>query len=226
MGYDHDACAPIGELVDHPPHGSPRKRIHAGRRLIEKDRRRFMHYRSAESDSLFPASRQRGRKHPCLAAEFSCGKNPFLSLFADAIVHAVKAGIEIEVFADRDVVVERELLRHVPDSGAYRSGTESFGFPKERDASRRWIDQPADDLDGCCLAGAVCSQQAVDVAVADFQLKILHRLEFSENLVEILCTDNDVLLIYGWRGFRKLRSRVAAAHLPQLAYESVFECRL
>ena len=64
------------------------------------------------------------------------------------------------------------------------------------------------------------------IVLADFQLKILDRLEGSELLVQVLGADHDLLPLDRRRRLRKGRNDVSAAHLAQLAHKGVFERRL
>ena len=119
MGNDYNSSPPIGELVDHPPHVASRQRVHAGGGLIQKVRLGLVHHSGAKCHPLLPAARERLRQHSRLSTQLRSFEHPFLPLFAHAFIHAVKPCVKIQVLADGEVTVKRELLRHVSNPGAH-----------------------------------------------------------------------------------------------------------
>src|SRR5215471_10789254 len=185
-----------------------------------------MHYSSAKSYALFPAAGERLRQHPLFAFELRSVEHPFLALFAHAFVNAIQPGIKIQVFADGEVIVERELLRHVPNPGAHFCRTQIFRFSQERDASGRWIDEATNDLDRGGFSSAIGTQESVDIAITHFELEILDCLERSETLIQVFRADDHILLFQRRGRFRKRWNSMSTSHLPQLTDEGVFKCRL
>src|SRR5205085_12359635 len=55
------------------------------------------------------------------------------------------------------------------------------------------FEQTAEHLDRRRLARAVCAEQAIDFAVTDFEIDVLHGLEIAELFAQIISTDGDCL---------------------------------
>src|SRR5207249_9231705 len=112
---DEDRGALVRELIDHGPERAAGDRIHARRRLDEEEDARLVHDRRAKRHALLPPARQAARQLTALALEARELEHPALAGRPPTRRHAVDAGEEVEVLVDGEVVVERELLRHVAD---------------------------------------------------------------------------------------------------------------
>jgi hypothetical protein len=114
MGRDEHGEAARGERVDLVPEGAARLRIDAGGRLVEEEQLRLVERRDGKREALLPAARKSaGELAPAL------GESELVERFRDPLaapVEAVDARAELEILFDRQVLVEREALRHV--SGA------------------------------------------------------------------------------------------------------------
>ena len=89
--------------------------------------------------------------------------------------HAVDAGEEVEVLVDGEIVVERELLRHVPDLAPHARRAQAAALAGQLDESRARLDEAAQHLDRRRLAGAVGAEEAVDLTVAHREVHALRR---------------------------------------------------
>src|SRR5262249_12893429 len=135
-------------------------------------------------------------------------------------------GEELEVLADRQVVVEGELLRHVADALPDVLGPEVAALAREPHLAAAGIEQPAQHLDGGRLAGAVRPEQSVDLAVSDLEAHVVHGDERPELLREAAGTDGD-LTAQGSVGAarRERRTRRLLAQRAQARHEHVLETR-
>src|SRR5262249_27646739 len=116
VGGHQDRSAGVGEAVDHPPEGAPRERIDAGGGLVQEQHGGLVHDRRAERDTLLPSSGQASRDLVFSSLEARERQDPGNLLLALAVGNPVDAGEELEVLANRQVVVEGKLLRHVAEA--------------------------------------------------------------------------------------------------------------
>src|SRR5207248_3720464 len=121
-----------------------------------------------------------------------------------AIAHAVHARDELQVLADREVLPEREALRHVADLALDRRRLADDIVPEALAASRVGLEQPAEHADRRRLAAAVRAEEAVDFAAAYLQRKIFHHMLLSEALVQPAHVDRELAHFsrtsIGWPG--------------------------
>src|SRR5207249_12224491 len=92
---------------------------------------------------------------------------PTSSIGSPLLRHAVDAAEEVNVLLDREVIVERELLRHVPDVAANGLGVARDVVSADSGAAARRAEQPAENPDRGGLAGAVRPEKSEDLACAD-----------------------------------------------------------
>ena len=136
VGGHENRGARVGQPVDHGPEGTARQRIHAGGRLVEKQDARFVQDRRAERHALFPSLRQAADQLNFSALQPRERNHPAHFLRALVFGNAVDAGEEFEVFRDRQVVVERKLLRHVADLLPHLGGTQAAALARQLHARR------------------------------------------------------------------------------------------
>ncbi len=187
-----DRRAAIGQPIDHRPERAPRQRIDARGRLIQKENVRLMHNCSAEGHALLPSSRQAARDLVLLSLEPRKGKHPANLFFAVLIRHAVDARKEIEVLANRQVVIQREFLRHVTDALADSFRSQISTCATQLHGSAGQVQQPAEHPDGCCLARAIRSEKPVYFSIPNLQADIFYRGECSELFDQICRTDRNL----------------------------------
>src|SRR5262249_27088504 len=140
---DENCHAAIGETVDHLPESAARQWIDTRGGFVEKEHAGFMHNRSAEGNALFPAAGQAAGHEMASAFQSREGQRPSLLFEAVFQRHAINAGEKIEVFFNRQIVVQREFLRHVSDALPYGGGAERTTFTGECALSGRWFEQAA-----------------------------------------------------------------------------------
>src|SRR5262245_6647531 len=106
--------------------------------------------------------------------------------------HTVHASEEIEVLVDRQIVVQRKLLRHVPHALPYGRCANRATHAGKLDFPFGGIEQAAQHLDRGGLAGAVRPEQAVDLSVANVEAEIVNGSKVSEVSRQMLRADRDL----------------------------------
>ena len=106
--------------------------------------------------------------------------------------NAVDAAEEVQVLRDREVVVERKLLRHVADLLPDFSRAKCAALAGKLHVSRGGFQQTAQHLDRRCFSRAVGAQQSINFAVAHLQAHVVHRGEGAEFLRDMLRADRDL----------------------------------
>src|SRR5262249_13089745 len=110
---DENGRTLAGELPYQLPHLTTGERVYPGCRLIEKENLGLVHDGRAKCQPLLPASWQPPREQPLLAKQTGVRYNPADAPLPQALGHAVDAAIKLEVLADSQIIVKRELLAHV-----------------------------------------------------------------------------------------------------------------
>ena len=151
----------------------------ADARLVQQQQLRLFDQSASQPELLLHSARKVACES-CLEA-FQFGEveqlvEGFLALLTE---EAAKVGIEIEVFADGQIFVEAEALRHIADLSAVgfeRRATENYDF------AAVGLDQPGQNAHHRRLAGAVRSDQPGHAPVLDRQIDVVkHQLAlFSE----------------------------------------------
>src|SRR5262249_24039839 len=118
-------------------------------------------------------------------------QHPSLLLFAMLDRNAVYAREEVEVVVDRQIVVERELLRHIPDAPPHETRTQAAAFARKLHLSAPRREQAAQYLDCRRLARAVRAEQSVNLTVFDFDVDVFDGVESAEAFVQRTGADGD-----------------------------------
>src|SRR4029079_10213033 len=101
------------------------------------------------------------------------------------------AGEKIEVIVNRQIVIQRELLRHISDAPSHETRTQTAAFARQFHLSAGWREQAAQYLDRSGLARAVRAEQTVNLAVFDFDVDVFDRVESAEAFVQRVSADGD-----------------------------------
>src|SRR5262249_31608159 len=153
----------------------PGQGIDARGRLVEEEHARFMHDSGAEGHPLFPTSRQAPGDLILLSLESREGEHP-LSLFcALALGDTVDAGEEVQILLYAKFLIESKLLRHIAEPLTDAAGSQAAAFSRELNVSDGGLEQPAQHLDRCGLAGSIRSQKSVNFPVSNLNADVLHR---------------------------------------------------
>ena len=114
------------------------------------------------------------RPRPSIARSTACA----------ALRHAVDAGDEVEVLADRQVFPEREALRHVADAALDLAALLADVVAEAGAGAGVRRQQPAHDADRGRLAAAVGAEEAEDLAALDLQRQVVDDVLVAEALVQ------------------------------------------
>src|SRR5262249_54166701 len=203
------------------------ERIHTRCGFIQEEDAGLVHDGGAESDALFPPPRQTPGYQLLLALQSRERQRPLTPGHALGVRNAIDAREEGEVFFDTQIVIQREFLRHVAELLADGLRAQAAGLLRELHLAGGGGEQSAQHLDRGGLAGAVGAEQAVDLAVLDVNVDVVHSGEGPEVLREVRCTDGDasakvlVVMVAG-KGFRS----GVFSQGSQRSDECVLECRL
>jgi hypothetical protein len=94
----------------------------------------------------------------------------------------IHAGKEIEVFFNRQIVVERKFLRHVAYALTDRTRAQGARFTREFALAARRLDQPAQHFDRGRLTSTIRAEQTVNFAILDFEIDFFDCFKASESL--------------------------------------------
>src|SRR5262247_1503260 len=156
-----------GEIDQRAPERVARDRIDARSRLVEDEKGRPVQHRHGELQPLLDAERQAFRprvRHVLQIVPLQQLLDPASDLICRQMV---ETRMQIEILPNGELAVERKRLRHVADVaprlhvvGAHRLSEQfrrAFGYRQE----------PRQHLHGGCLAAAVRTEEAKDLAARD-----------------------------------------------------------
>ena len=175
MRRDEQRHVLLGELEEQVPQVAPRHRIDPGRRLIEEDQPGLVQQGTGQGQPLLPPAGERVRRASPGAAQAHPIDQLLLAMPRTGRRQPVDARVEVEVLLRRQVLVEGELLRHVPDPRAHGLRIAHRVMAQHPGRSRCQRDQPAEGADQRGLARPVGPEQAEDLAVAHGQAHAVDR---------------------------------------------------
>ena len=161
---------------------SRRAGVDARGRLVEQEQLGLMQHAGGEREALLPAAGERSGELRGAAAEAQAFDRPVDG--GAALRHAVDAGDEVEVLADREVLPEREALRHVADAPLDLAALLDDVVAEAGAGAGVGRQQPAYDADRGRLAAAVGPEEAEDLAAPDLQRQVVDDMLVAEALVQ------------------------------------------
>lgn len=102
-------------------------------------------------------------------------------------------GEKLQVFAHRQVFIQREALGHVADAPAQCLCLLGHGQAQHLDLPRAGLQQAAQHADGGRLAGPVRPQEAVHLPARHGQVDVVHGQKIAEAARQPACVDRNVL---------------------------------
>ena len=102
--------------------------------------------------------------------------------------------MQVEVLPHGELRVQRERLRHEPDTLPRDEVTGVHGLAQQPGLALGHRQQPGQHLHRGGLAAAVRSEKAEDLAAADAEAHPVHRDEVAEPPGQILCFDRDLVV--------------------------------
>jgi len=192
VGRDEDRGSGGGHFVDQVPELPAGDRVDARGGLVEEEDGRFVQDGAAEREPLLPAAGEGARQGAPLLRQAGHPEDGIGPLRQPCRRHAIDAAEEFDVFPDREIVVERELLGHIADGLLHVLGLAGdieavyFGPP----GSRR--QQAAQNPDRGRLPRPVRPQEAEDFAAPDVERDVVDGDEATEALDQVFGPDGDV----------------------------------
>jgi hypothetical protein len=187
--------------------------IDPGGRLVQQQQARLVQHAGRQGQALLPAARET----PGQLLLATRQPQPVQGLIHPpaALVQAVDPGREVQVLADRQILVERELLGHVAGLAF-----DLLGMPPEVQAQHRPLagvrsEQAAQHAQGGGLARAVGTEKAGDLARAHLDGQVLHHVLVAVRLVEAPHVD-------GQLSARRIVGEGGGAHLPEPFFPEPF----
>ena len=147
------------------PEIAPRLRVDACCRFIEQQQPGVMQQARGQREALLPAARESSGQLIATRRQ-----SEFFERLIDdvaTILHAEHARDEIEVFADGQIVPQREFLRHVADLPLDGRALAQHVEAKAGTATAVRRQQAAEHADRRCLAAAVGAEKTEDLALPD-----------------------------------------------------------
>ena len=172
--------------IDNRPQLTPRNRIDTDGRLVEQQETRRAHQGAGKTELLLHATGEppdkpaRERPEPGHMQQLVVPRRPVCG------GNALEVGVEIEVFRDRQILIQPEMLRHVAEQGLHRERLGSYSDAKNLDTALIETQQPGDQPHQSGLAGAVRADQAGDAAALDAGTDVGQRRDGPSPGVELL----------------------------------------
>src|ERR1700758_5475553 len=164
------------------PEVAARGRVDAGGRLIEQQQARLVQHAGGEREALLPAARKLARE--LLGAAGEAESLERLAHRGLAVGHLIYARHEVEVFADRQILPERETLGHVADVAPDRGALAQDVVAEAGAAARVGRQQAAQHADRGRLAAAVRPEESEDLARLHLERQVGDHVLVAEALVE------------------------------------------
>src|SRR5881396_146552 len=194
VGRHEDRRALVGQPPDDRPERPPRDRVDARGGLVEEDQPRAVHEGAREREPLPIAAGELARELARVPAEVAEAQHLLDACRAVGAGDHVDARIEHEVLLDRQVVVQREALRHVADGRLDTLGIAAQIDAQHAPLALRRLEDPTQHAERRRLPGAVGSEEAVQLAASDAEVETVHRNDPAEALREPV-GDDRVLII-------------------------------
>src|SRR5580704_8182501 len=122
-----------------------------------------MQNRAAESQTLLPSARKQPGHHVDLVRKAGHAQNVVLAFGAPRLCDTIDAAEEINVLADRQVVIQRELLRHIADVALDVLALGANIEAGHRGLAFRRIEESAEDANGRALPCSVRAEKSKDL---------------------------------------------------------------
>src|SRR5215472_8767946 len=162
-----DAAA--AEVEEQVPQLAPGNGIDARRRLVQVNDLGIVEHGAAQREPLFPASGELAGKTLFVRFDGITMHGLFNLAFGFSTAQAVDLRVEAQVFQHRKVVIQRELLAHVPDAQLDLVGILGDVNPIDHAAACGKRKNPAEHLDDRGFARAIGSEKAEYLSGLDFK---------------------------------------------------------
>src|SRR6202790_5505878 len=190
MGGDQYGQPLRRQRVDLVPEIAPPLGSEAAGRLAQEQKWRMGKGAGAERQPLLPAAGKFAGE--LLFAPAKPEPLDHVARGAARVAHAIEPRDEFQVFAHRQILVQRKALRHVADLALDLVGVAADVVAETPALAAVGRQQPAQHADGGGLAGTVGAEEAVDGAALHLHRQIMHHLAAAERLCQALDVDRNV----------------------------------
>ena len=182
MRREKDRSAAFDAAFEHVAQRARGHGVHAFEWFVEEEQVGIRNQRGGEGEFLLHAVRVFQREFFLIVQEIHDGEQFGGALADDGEIHPIHAADEGEVFAAREIVPERKVLRHDTDAAFDGEGPRGIAdiFAEDLDAPAARGEQAGEHLDGGGFARAVRPEEAVEAARLDAEIKLVHRAEIPE----------------------------------------------
>src|SRR5262245_26123577 len=188
---DEDRGAGGREAEELLPELAPALRVDAGGGLVEDEELGLVDRGDGEREALLPAPGEGRRPRLRVALEPIAAERGPDALAAAGAGEAEDARREVQVLAHREVLVEREALRHVADGRAQALALARHGAAEHARGARARAEEPEQHPHESRLSGAVRAEAAEDLAAVHLEIEGVHRDELPEAARELAGLDHD-----------------------------------
>src|SRR5438552_2803017 len=182
---EEDGSAFTAQLHDELPHRLRRVGIESGRGLIEKEHARLVQSGPRDRHLLFHPARERRHRLAASLPEAHEAEIPLGLVSRGPAGEPVERCVEDEVLPRRLALVEARLLREDADTRADLGIVASKAVSGDRCRTRRRRDERAEEPSRRGLSGAVRTEIAEDLALADLEIDAVYRHEVAESLGQL-----------------------------------------
>ena len=201
VGRDEDGDPLLaGELQQMAPEHVPRCRVHAGGRFVEDQHFGPVQAGGGQLQSLADAQGQGRRQRIGMAIEVELTQGSGHGLIAVCTLQPVEPGMQHQVLAYAQLLVQREGLGHVadPHPGLHAAGRHRL--PEQLGTALGGIEQPGQHLHGGRLATTVGAEKAEDLALADAETDAVDGGEAAEAPGQAVGLDGGRCIRFGHEG--------------------------
>ncbi len=154
---------------------------------------RVVHQRATQRQLLLHSARQLPREALLERPEIREVVQPLQALGALGLGHRVEVGVELDVLAHREVVIEPEALRHVGDVLLHALGVPRHAHARHQRVARRGRQHARQHAERGGLARAVGPHQAEQRAGRHLERERVHRHQVAELPRQTLDRDSRTL---------------------------------
>ena len=194
VGGDEDGGALVGQPPDEPPEISARDGVDARRRLVEEDEPRGVDKGAGQGQPLAVAAGQRARQLPLPLGQVRHPdhlRDPWRALGPRHLVHA---RVEAQVLVDAQVVVERELLRHVADDRLDPLRLDDEVDAEDGPAPPGGFEQAAEHAERRGFARPVRPEEAVQLPLPHAQVEVVDRHALAKTTCQLAGGDGPAVI--------------------------------
>ena len=187
---DEKSHAVAGKLEQQVPQLAPRHRVNACRWFVQEQHGRMVHERTGHSQALPPAAGEQPGAPAQVGFQVRQRDQLIVALLKPCAAQAVKAAIKLEVLVRRQLVIERELLRHVANETLdllQLPGHIQAADPRQPAAR---LEQPAQKPYHRGLARTIRAEKAEDRALLDLEADVINGGEVAKPLGQPFTLDH------------------------------------